>query len=812
MKIKNSDTLSKTTCYHCGDECESEILEAYNKAFCCHGCKMVYEILNQKGLCEYYDLEKNPGITQKVKIRKDKFAFLDDQVLKAKLVHFKEKDQEHVRFYLPQMHCSSCVWLLENLHKIDEGILKSQTNFLKKEVTIIYNPDKISLRKTAEILASIGYEPHISLQSMSAEKPKSFNKKKIYKLGVAGFCFGNVMMLSFPEYFSIAEIEDKNMQNLFSYLNILLSLPVFFYSASDFYVSSYKSLKQKYLNIDAPIALAIILTFVRSLYEIFTQTGTGYLDSMTGIVFFMLIGRYFQDYTYDSLSFERDYKSFFPLGVTKLNEDKTESQIPVANLKVGDRIKIHHGEIIPADGILFLGNASIDYSFVSGESEPVDKIIGEIIYAGGKQTKGAIELEIVKEVSQSYLTELWNNDVFKEDKQNEKNSYVQIFSRYFTYIVFAIAFITGIYWMFEGQHNALNSVTSILLVACPCALLLSATFANGNVLRYLGKSEFYAKNAMSIEEIAKADTIVFDKTGTITYQHGSEVLYKGKVLNIEEQVLIKSLVSQSNHPLSKAINSSITVVKTSTVSNYRELKGYGIQGEIGSNIIKLGSSEFVGVDEHHTETDGSTVFLRINNELKGRFIIKNKYRSNIRNVIRNLSLKHQLYVISGDNEKDKSELETIFGESTPLYFNQKPIDKLNFIKSLQQYGRRVIMIGDGLNDAGALRQSNAGIAITDDLNNFSPSCDAIMNGRAFPSLDNLIEFCKDNQRIIIGSFILSIIYNIVGLYYAVQGLLSPVLAAIIMPISAVSIVLFTSTSAWILSRKLRKTDKYHDFN
>lgn len=801
--LAEAPTTQKYTCYHCGDSCSHNKIKLEEKVFCCEGCKMVFEIINKKGLCDYYTLEKNPGLSQKTKLREGKFAFLDDETLQAKLIHFTSNGQSHITFYLPQMHCSSCVWLLEHLNKIDSGILKSQVNFIKKEVTVVYENQKISLRRVVEILAEIGYEPHISLNDISHKTIKKYNKAKIYKIGIAGFCFGNIMMLSFPEYFSFGVAEDVNLKRFFSIINLFLALPVFFYSASDFFVSSYKSLKQRFLNIDAPIALAVVITFSRSVYEIVTDTGAGYLDSMSGIVFFMLVGRYFQDFTYETLSFERDYTSYFPLGITVINEDGSEKQIPVSKLKVGNRVKIHHGEIIPADCILFLGKASIDYSFVTGESVPIEKTIGEIVYAGGKQTQGAIELEVVKEVSQSYLTKLWDADTFKENKEEKNKSFIHKLSRYFTYVLFSIAIITGIYWQINNPANVLNSITAILIVACPCALLLSATFTNGNILRYLGRYRFYAKNTSTVETLANADTIVFDKTGTITYQYDAKITYEGELLTDKEQEYIKSLSTQSNHPLSMAISESLSYIKAKRVLEFAEVKGKGLSGVIDNQIIKLGSAQFIGIATNTDNEAGSRVYLSINNTPKGCFVIKNKYRPGLTDLITSLKKKNKVYVLSGDNEKEKENLQLIFGTETQMLFNQKPEDKLAFIKSLQENAKKVVMVGDGLNDAGALKQSDVGIAVTDNMNNFSPACDAIIDGARFDKLNDFIVYCKDDKKIIIGSFILSILYNIVGLYFAVQGNLSPVIAAILMPISSISIVLFTSISTWLYSLKLK---------
>ncbi len=789
-----------TLCYHCGEECDGTEIHIEEKKFCCQGCKTVYEIINKVDLCEYYDLNENPGLKQNKTQRKDKFAFLDDELIRSKLIHFKDDKQSHIIFYLPQMHCSSCIWILENLSKIDPGIIKSQVNFLRKEVSLVFEHGKTSIRKIAELLTAIGYEPHISFNAISSEKVKKYDRSRIFKIGVSGFCFGNIMMLSFPEYFSFGQLEDPSLAKLFSYLNLGLSLPVFLYSASEFFISAWKGLKQKFLNIDAPIALAVLITFIRSVYEILTGTGPGYLDSMSGIVFFMLVGRFFQDKTYNTLTFNRDYTSYFPLGVTIINELGKEDQIPISKLKVGDRIKIFNQEIIPADAILFLGKAKIDYSFVTGESLPVEKSIGEIIYAGGRQTEGAIELEIVKEVSQSYLTQLWNNDNFKEGDPEKETSFIHKVSRYFTITLFTIALSSGIFWLLNDPSKVWDAVTAVLIVACPCALLLSATFTNGNMIRVLQNFGFYPKNANVLERIANANHIVFDKTGTLTLQQESNILFVGHKLNAVQEQLVRSLANQSNHPLSRAVVSILPFSKTLPVKSFSELKGKGVSGMINGTEVRLGSSEYtLG---KNLGLPGSRVYVKIGDEISGHFEIRACYRSSLTNVIDLLKKKFSLSIISGDNETERSKLESIFGKRSQILFNRSPHDKLEYVKALQQ-NKKVIMIGDGLNDAGALKQSNVGIAVSDNINNFSPACDAILDGNSFEKLPALLNYCRKNKTIIIGSFILSILYNLIGLFYAVRGELEPVIAAILMPISSISIILFTTGLSTLYSIKLK---------
>ncbi|WP_207515678.1 heavy metal translocating P-type ATPase [Longitalea luteola] len=786
------------TCFHCGETCITAITVT-DKHFCCEGCKMVYQLLNKSGLCDYYTLNENPGLNQRIPVRKDKFAFLEDAAIQRQLISFNNDEQTHITFYLPQIHCSSCLYLLENLHRLQPAIISATVNFTRKEVSLVFDHKAISLQRIAELLTSIGYEPYISLQDLQNHKP-GVKKALICQLGIAGFCFANIMLLSFPEYLGL-EAADLQLLGIFRWLNVLLALPVFFYSAYPFYESGWKGLRHKFLNIDAPIALAIIVTFSRSLYEVISGTGPGYFDSMTGIVFFMLTGRVLQDKTYQQLSFDRDFTSYFPVAATLVKDGK-ETPISLADIKAGDTLLIHSQELIPADGICTRGKACIDYSFVTGESLPVNKDMGEMVYAGGKQTGGAIEILVIKEVAQSYLTRLWSADAFKKKKAPQNGSFVHLLSRYFTLLLFIIAAIAAAYWLFTDSTRVWNVITAVLIVACPCALLLSNTFTNGNILRLLGRNKLYLRNAQTIEAIAGITHIVFDKTGTLTASNQHDIVYEGLTLSGHQQNAVASLAAQSNHPLSKALATWLANTKRLPVSAFREIAGQGIEGSVGEVRISLGSKQFImGITGEENKT--TEVFVAIDDKVYGHFSIHNHYRESVTPLMRSLLAKYKLSVLSGDNAHEQDTLQRLMGKQATLLFHQQPADKLQYIKDLQEKGEQVMMIGDGLNDAGALKQSHVGIAITDNCNNFTPASDAIMDARQLVHLHTFIRLCKINKQIVIASFILSIAYNIVGLSFAVQGLLSPLVAAILMPASSLSILLVTFGASNVAARLFR---------
>ena len=781
-------------CYHCGDRYGGRSIYYDEKEFCCEGCKTVYSILNKSELCDYYKLNAHPGVSQKVRYRKDKFSFLDLPEVEQKLIQFKVGEQVQVTFYLPQIHCSSCLWLLENISHIRPGIMTSNVNFTKKEVFIIYNPNLTTLREVVEALADIGYEPHISLNNLEESFHQTSDRAYALKIGIVGFCFANIMMFSVPEYVLGSSIIEAPLARTFKALILLFSLPVLFYGAAEFFRSAWKGLKHRYLNIDAPIALALIVTFGRSVYEVY-QGGNGYFDSLSGIVFFMLIGRWLQDRTYQAVSFDRDFKSFFPIAMHVIH-DGTIYPKTVDQLRPDDVIQVHNQEIIPVDAILSKGNAWIDYSFVSGESEPVSVEKGEMVYAGGKQIGAKIELVVVKEVSQSYLTNLWNQQVNK-NKQVVNRTALDTISTYFTYIVFAIAAATASYWFLQNEIEIMwNVLTTILIVACPCALLLSNNFTNGNILRILSTNQFYLRSPQVIGDIAKISYVVFDKTGTLTQHQKSEVRYEGVVLTEEEKEQIAGVLSQSYHPSVRLIDDYLGVHTYREIQDFKLTEGQGVEAWIEESHYKIGSPQFTGVPRGAAK--GSQVVVCKEGQVKGIFYITNAYRYGIFNLVQKLKNTFRLAVISGDNDSELENLKAHFGKEQ-LFFDQKPQDKLEFIRHLQQNEKGlVMMIGDGLNDAGALIQSDVGIAVADSNNTFTPASDGIIDSSRLAGLDKFIQFAKDGNRIILFSFMVSILYNIIGLYFAVQGLLSPMIAAILMPSSSISIVLITyGMSEWM---------------
>jgi P-type Cu+ transporter len=809
-----TDTITSSLCYHCGLECPDEQYHLEEKIFCCNGCKTVYQILAENNLCQYYDLEKMAGNTPQI----GAFVYLENPSIISELLDFQNNAISKITFYIPSIRCSSCLYLLENLYRLNPAIERSQVDFLKKQVIITFNHHGISLRQIAELLTSLGYEPLISQRDVVKQKQYPIERKLLTRLGVAGFCAGNIMLFSFPEYLGIVE---SNYKILFGYLNIVLAIPVVFYSASGYFESVFRSLKKGMLNIDFPILLSILMAFSTGIYQVIFKHGAGYFDSLSGLIFFLLIGKWFQQKTYNFLSFERDYKSYFPMAVTRLLFGKEES-ISISELKKGDKILVRNGELIPSDSMLYKGNANIDYSFVTGESALEKKHLGDFLYAGGRQVGGTLEMEVLKEVSQSYLTQLWNNDTFQKEHISQIKTFSNSVGKYFTFGVLTLAISVAIFWFFQDSSKMLNAFVSILIIACPCTLSLSYPFALGNGLRLLGKRHFYLKNGEVIELMANCNTIVFDKTGTLTKSENISPIFHGKrQLSIFEKQLVASLVSNSAHPISVKIKQllvdnsfqhpeSLKLSGCSTVKDFREksyskkllndtvccedfkeIPGKGIIGNFDGMEIKLGSKQWINEgnenDLEATETSSRT-HLSINKTYLGYFEIPNSYRDGIENTIKHLTQNYETYLLSGDNDAERERMEKVFCVRKNLVFGCSPQDKLAFIKNLQNEGKKVIMIGDGLNDAGALKQADIGIAITENTLNFTPMSDAILKAEQLKNLPKFLNYSKFGMNLIKFSYGFSLFYNCVGLSFAIQGNLSPIVAAILMPLNSTTLV------------------------
>jgi len=826
-----------TPCLHCGQRCAAGSVIEEDRNFCCVGCQAVYSLLTGNGLGQFYDLASNPGLRVGQVTGQPGWAFLDDATVQEKLLDFADARRAKVTLSLPGIHCIACVWLLENLFRLRPGVGESRVNFSQRTASITYNPTQVKLSEIAALVASLGYEPALTLGTLGQDdgtKAPRWQQRQWLQVGVAGFGFGNVMLLALPGYLGLDSASGPWFSALAGWLGLALALPVVVYSAGDYWRAAWVSLRRQVLTLDVPIALGLAAIFGQSVYEVSTGRGVGYSDSLTGLIFFLLCGRLFQRKSFDRLAFDRDYKGFFPLAVVRRTSTGEES-VAISGLAVGDRLRIRHAELVPADARLLSGEARVDYSFVTGESEPVTRGVGELIYAGGRQVGGAIEIKTVKPVSESYLTSLWDHEAFAKPRSSDFESQTDRYSRRFTRIVVGVAMLSAVYWLFADASLALKAFASVLIVACPCALALAAPLTLGTAQRWLARRNVFLRNAQVIESLAEVDTIVLDKTGTLTSADTGVATWSGPPLSALEKGRLGSMARHSAHPLAIRISEAIGRKHSAEpVETFLETSGCGMEGKVAGRDILMGSAAWLqsrgtGAAVRPLQHDGSETFpssgstagingagppghpfsvtsnssvhVAVDGDYRGCFFLQNTLRAEVEALLPRLRGRYPLMLLSGDNARENDRFRALLGTEAVIRFNQSPLDKLEAIRRLQAAGRKVMMVGDGLNDAGALKQADVGVAVVEKVGTFSPASDIILEAAQLPRLAEVMAFSLRAARVVRAGFIVSGLYNAVGISIAAAGLLSPLVCAILMPLSSVTVVLFAiGTTRWMAWR------------
>ena len=782
-------------CKHCGLPCNEHRVVDEGHAFCCSGCAAVYSLLNNHNMCRYYGDGK--GLTPE-NTETGELDYLDDPSTADKFTVFSQDNTVQFKFVIPGMHCNSCIYLLERLDRLNSSVISSRVDFFNKELLVTASKGAHVLSDIVTLLFSLGYKPDLTLSNNAGARKSRFSSRAI-KIGIAGFCFGNIMMLSFPEYLGLSlDASSLALKRWFDYLSLILSLPVLFYCAGEFFESSYKGLKNRSLNIDQPITLAILATFGRSLYELFVEHQSGYFDSMTGIVFLLLTGRYFQDLTYHSLTFDRDYRSYFPLSARRIMDNITRV-VNISSLDKGDVIELRNGELLPADAHLQAGPVTVDYSFITGESKPVVVSEGEKVYAGAVVNGRSARFELLGSTDNSRLVKLW---AIEKTKDETDQSLTEKINYYFTLGLLLVSGFAFVYQLnANGTEEAFKALTSVLIVACPCILLLATTFANGHLLRTLKNNGMFVKNKNTLSRMASCDAVVFDKTGTLTDNKAFEV---GNHSNLDESELAGTafLCHQSVHPYSVAVAQTYYQHQEFILGAYTDIAGKGLQGKVNGDLIRLGSASFLGQSPVHASVGQSALHIEFNGVYRGYLLLTHRIRPETNRVLAEMKAQgYHLYLSSGDNELNPEIDRSAFDD---LLIRQQPEDKVALVKKLKAEGRTVCMAGDGLNDAPALKEADVAMSVADNENSFFPACDVLLTANALGNLPSLMRMVKAAKWVIIVSFAFSLVYNVVGLYYAISAQLSPLTAAILMPSSSLSMLLITWLMTAFLSSVLLK--------
>jgi Cu+-exporting ATPase len=781
--IAAADALTGTvsTCDHCGDSCPVPAEHAGPHTFCCSGCASVFMLLHDRGLADFYCCDVNPGVSQRHLGPRDvRFAALDDPAIAARLLDFDDGVMASVTFAVPDLHCAACLWLIERLWVVQGGIIRAEADLVRRRVTVWFSPETVTVRQVAELLASIGYAPAVDGEA-STERVSPERRSLYLRIGVAGFAFGNTMLFSIPRYLNGVPLED-GFQRVFDRLNLALGTLVLVYSAAGYFTAAWRAARAGRVTLDVPVAIGLAALYVRSVVDIVSSRSEGFIDSFTGLVLFLLVGRLFQSTIFEEIDFSRTYRSFLPLSVRVERGDEVQLT-PLADLREGDCILLRPHEVVPADAVLVSTKGAFDYAFVTGESRPIVARTGDPIRAGGRAVGGTLRLLLVRDVAHSQLARLWDSPAAARPTAQWLSAISARFGAIFTLVAVGLA-VAGVGWYWPDVSRSLDVATAVLIIACPCALTLAAPLTFGTAMEQLASRGLYLRNSAVVLDLSRIDVLAFDKTGTLTSAvQGTHAEPDG--LTEDEWRLVRRLAAESTHPVSRAIAAGDRV--EGRVQWCRETPGLGLRGAIDGHDVILGSPSFVAREIGATlPTTADGPVASIDGRVAGSVRLSAPPRPGVAAAIRTLSVTHEIALLSGDDPREASRWQTLFGDG--LAFGQSPDDKLVTIRARQAAGRRVAMVGDGLNDAGALAAADVGIAVSDETACMVPACDAVLHGERVVSLPAFLQYARTARRVVVACFIVSVIYNALGLSLALRGTLTPLLTAILMPVSSLTIV------------------------
>jgi len=780
-------------CIHCGDDLsETGSVMRSGESFCCEGCEQVYDLLQDHGLNGYYQL---PGRSSLKPVRKKSYDWMNVPEVTSKLYLYNDGTYARINFYLSGMHCASCIWLLEKLPNLHPAILRAEADITTGLLQLSVNPREIKPGEIAALLDTLGYSPEVQ---GAATKP---SRKWLFRLGIAGFCFGNVMLFSFPEYLGLHPVHDEMFFHLFGYLNLFLSIPSLFYSGIDYLKNAWRSLVQRTMHVDVPLALGMVALFGTTAYDILSGSGPGYADSLTGLIFFLLVGKWYQEGIYRRFRMDRDYQAHLPMAACRLENGK-EFFVPIQEVKVSDIVRVKPGEVVPADGRLEAGEGSLDYALITGESAAVPVSYGEKVFAGAGIVSGTLDIKVSRSPDQSYLASLWKDAHFRGHADRSFMRRIDRVAGIFIQVILVISVISFLAWLPAGADKAWRVLAAILIITCPCALALSMPFIFGNMSRIMAKDGLYLRDTGMLERLAKVNLVALDKTGTLSVPGAGSVRFNGTPLSEEDKEAIGAMAHASTHPLSKAIAAGFPNVPLPG-DDMEHVSGKGIQLNRNGSVYQLGSASWLNVLTTEKPQPGSSlVYVAKDGKSIGHFYLRNQFRPGVDRMLAHLK-PMEVHVISGDHDAEARRLAEMGGEHLHTFFKMAPDEKVTHLERLKEDGFTPLFVGDGLNDTGALSAAAVGLAITDGNSGLLPASDGILPGKALYRLPYFMNLAQRAMSLTRFSLAISLSYNVVGLAFAISGNLSPLVAAILMPLSSVSVVAFALISTYLAAYSAR---------
>jgi len=789
-------------CIHCNNNLlENQI------NFCCDGCEVGYNIINKNGLENYY-LNRiiDPNISIKPQENPDDFNI-------AQYANIGENNHKSINLLIPSIHCGACVWLIENLLNKQSYIEKARINLSQKIINISWVGDFDIGQKSINLINNIGYKTLPVEENYLIEIEKKFNNQIFKALAVAGFGAGNIMLFSFALWFDQShEITGFTRQFLYI-LSALIALPVIIYSGRIFFVSAFQSTIKGRPNMDLAISIAIFLATIVSIMQTYRIGNHIYFDSVVMLIFFLLIGRYLDFKARKKIFNITSEFSLLQTSFARVENQGKITLIPSKKLQKNMILVVASAERIACDGEIIEGESIINNSLISGEIIPQKISIGDQVFGGSINIGNAIKVKITKNINESLLSKIIDIIAKIEFK---KNIYIRIadnFSKYYTPAVHFIAFLTFCYWFFfkkELWDLALMNATAVLIITCPCALALAIPIAQSLAVANFLKRGIIIKNGEVLEKLNQIDYVIFDKTGSLTVGEPElEAIYninnsQIKLISMNDDLhqfnfsIMYNIAKFSSHPIAKSIVKSLDKIQNlhSTNMKVENFTGFGLVGNYQNQNYYLGNMEFCKINfdfslvpSNQSENSSELSCFFKSDNANYLLIFKDKIKENASDAVNFLeNQKKKIILLSGDKENEVKRIANLC-KISEFYWQKNPIEKAEIIQNLKNNGNKILMIGDGLNDAPSLALADASLSFSKAVDLTQNIADILIEGEKLSSIIFLFKFSNKTFKVMKQNLTIALIYNIIAVPFAIAGHIVPLLAAIAMSSSSILVTL-----------------------
>ncbi len=773
-------------CSHCRlDFDEKQMLEKDGHFFCCTGCEAVFELVQNKGLGDFYErLGKNS--LEPVNFKQNLGVF--DSFVRPTNEGFSE-----IHLVIDGIFCAACVWLNEKILIEEQGVIEASVNPLTHKARVVFDERQVSLKRILTLIQSIGYKPS-AYDPLKQEQKALSTKREFYsKLVVAVACVMNVMWIAVAKYAGFFSLMDAQTKDILNFAEFVLASPVLFYTGSAFYKNAYFSLKHGQISMDFLVIFGASLAYAYSLWAMFSRGGEVYFDSVAMIICFVFVGKYLEVLVKKHATDTMDGLNDFLKGEILVFNGKEFAPKDAYAVQVGDIIQLKTGDKILIDGVCVRGEASIDSSSLSGESEPVLVQAGTNINSACVVLDGSVEYRALKPYAESKLSQIIS--LLELSQKPKIQSLVAQIAVYFSRTVLAVALLCFCFWYFvreSGAEFALINAISVLIIACPCALALATPVSNLIALFQALKLKVLFKSSDKIEDLSKCDYAVFDKTGVLTDFKLKIARYElNQKANLNE---LFAFIGLSNHPVSASIREflqeKVRDKKHLEFSAVKEVRAKGISARLKNDEFIGGNAHFLqecGIKMSQKFSDTHFVFAK-NGEILAHFEFESVLRAGAIELISYLKkIKMPIKMLTGDNEKAAQKVASKLGITDFTAFCL-PENKMQVVTTLSQK-HKVLMVGDGVNDALALQNAAVAVSLKQGADLATQNSDIILLKNDLCALEQAIRLSKKTFIIIKQNLAFSLCYNALTIPLAFVGLINPLVAAASMSLSSVVVIL-----------------------